>query len=260
MNKSSIYREMPLLTLGPDSAKEEPYRVVSEERLKIFLNHRPLVEVQYLPEKEKELGVGFLCSAGLIRHKKQIRSIDWDPQHANLQIEAEVDEEQAEDFLNHLTLGSGCGLALSDTDTSSEKILETDIRFDRKTVRENLIDFLERSHTQRESRGVHNAAIYRENKLLFQAQDIGRHNAADKVLGAYFLTEVDSGNAMLTTTGRLTFEIVVKALRHRIPLVATRSVASTMAVDLAEKYGICLVGGLRGEKFTVFSAFYRILT
>jgi FdhD protein len=234
--------------------------VVSEERLKIFLNRRPLVEVQYLPGEEEELGAGFLRSAGLIRHKEQIHSIDWDSHHGNLQIEAEVDEEQTEDFLNHLTLGSGCGLALADTDTSSEEILETDIRFDRESMRKNLIDFLERSRDQRESRGVHSAAVYREDKLLYQADDIGRHNAVDKVLGAYFLREAHPDKAILLTTGRLTFEIVVKALRHRVPLVVTRSVASTMAVDLAERYGICLVGGLRGETLTVFSAFYRILT
>jgi FdhD protein len=260
MNKLLVYREMPLLTIGSDSVHEESYKVVSEERLKIFLNRRPLVEIQYLPGKEKELGAGFLRSAGLIRHKEQILSIDWDSQHANLQIEAEVGEEQAEGFLNHLTLGSGCGVALADTDTSSEEILKTDVRFDRGSVRGNLIDFLERSHTQRKSRGVHSAAVYREDKLLCQADDIGRHNAVDKVLGAYFLTEACPGKVMLLTTGRLTFEIVVKALRHRIPLVVTRSVASTMAVDLAEKYGICLVGGLRRETLTVFSAFYRILT
>jgi FdhD protein len=253
-----VYRDIPLLTIGPDSARKESYRVVAEERLRIFLNRRPLVEMQYLPGREKELGVGFLRSAGLISHKDQIVSIDWNLQNSNLQIEAKVDEERSEDFLKHLTLGSGCGLSLADTDTSAEEAIQTGIQFNRESVRKNLIDFLEKSRTGRKTRGVHSAAVYLGEKSLCQADDIGRHNAVDKVLGECFLKEISLTEAMLLTTGRLTFEMVVKALRHEVPLTATRSVASTMAVDLAEKFHICLAGGLRREKFTIYSASYRI--
>ncbi len=258
MNKSDSYRDISLLTVGPGSSGQESYRVVCEERLRIFLNRRPLVEIQYLPGKEKELGAGFLLSAGLIGHKDQIISIDWDPENANLQIEAEVDGERSEDFLKNLTLGSGCGMSLADTDTSSEEPLQSDIQFDAELVRENLVDFLEKSRTNRITRGVHSAAVYLARNSLSQADDIGRHNAVDKVLGECFLKGVDLSEAMLLTTGRLTYEMVVKALRGGVPLTVTRSVASTMAVDLAEEYHLCLVGGLRGDTLTVFSASYRI--
>jgi FdhD protein len=255
---SGVYREVSLLTVGPGSAERESYRLVCEERLRIFLNRNPLVEIQYLPGKEKELGAGFLHSAGLIGHKDQICSIDWDQENANLQVEAEVDEERSEDFLKNLALGSGCGMSLADTDTSSEEPLKSDIQFDHESIRENLVDFLEKSRTMRITRGVHSAAVYLARKPLCQADDIGRHNAVDKVLGECFLKGIDLSQAILLTTGRLTYEMVVKALRGGVPLTVTRSVASTMAVDLAEKYRLCLVGGLRGDTLTVFSASYRI--
>ena len=260
MKQSSVYREQSLLTVGLDSAKKEPHRVFAEERLRIFINRQPLVEIQYLPGKEKELGVGFLRSAGLITHKDQIRSIDWDSQNSNLQIDAEVDEVNSEDFLQHLALGSGCGLSLADTDMSSDKPLRTDTHFSPETILKNLVGFLEKSRTGRVTRGVHSAAVYMDDNQLCQADDIGRHNAVDKVLGECFLQGSDLSKSMLLTTGRLTFEMVVKALRHGASLTATRSVASTMAVDLAEKYRLCLVGNLRGKTFTVFSASYRILS
>jgi FdhD protein len=258
MKKSPVYRQIPLLTVSPDSAKHEPYRVVAEERLRVFLNRRPLVEIQYLPGKEKELGAGFLRSAGLINHKDRIDSIDWDRQNHNLQIEAQVKLERSEDFLKHLALGSGCGMSLADTDTSSEEPLQADTCLDRASVLKNLAGFLEKSRSEKVTRGVHSAAVYLGEKTLCRADDIGRHNAMDKVLGECFLKGTDLSKAMLLTTGRLTFEMAVKALRHRVPLAASRSVASTMAVDLAEKYRLCLVGGLRGKTFTVFTASYRI--
>jgi FdhD protein len=253
-----IYRETTLLTVGPGSAEREPGRVISEKRLRIFLNRRPLVEMQYLPGKEKELGAGFLRSAGLIGNVEQLRSLDWDGQNSNLQIEAEVEEERSEDFLKHLTLGSGCGLSLADSDTSNDAVLAVDTCFDGHAIHKNLVDFLQKSRAGRFARGVHSAAVYRGENTLSMADDIGRHNAVDKVLGDCFLQKTDLSGAMLLTTGRLTFEMVVKALRHGVPLVATRSVASTMAMDLAEKHRLCLAGGLKGEKFTVYSASFRI--
>lgn len=258
MKNSDVYRELHLLTVSSDSLKQERYRVVSEKRLRIFLNRHPLVEMQYLPGKERELGVGFLHSAGLIRHKDQISSITWDSQNSNLQIEAEVDQEQTEDFLKHLTLGSGCGLAWSDKEAVAEKAIQTDIHFKRELVRKNLLGFLSQSRAGRIVRGVHSAALYLEEKVVCQADDIGRHNAMDKVLGECFLEGVNLSEMMMMTTGRLTYEVILKAVRHGVPLIATRSVATTMALALAEKFHLCLVGSLRGETFTVFSAPYRI--
>ena len=232
--------------------------MVCEERLRIFLNRLPLVEIQYLPGMEKELGIGFLRSVGLISHRDQVGTISWDSLTANLQIEAQVDQDQAEDFLKHLTLGSGCGMSLADTDTSADDAILADTQFNRESIRENMTRFLQKSRTERATRGVHNAAVYQGTELLCQAEDIGRHNAVDKVLGECFLRGVDLVDAMLLTTGRLTFEMAIKALRHRVSLVGSRSVASTMAMDLGEKYRVCLVGAFRGETFTVFSAPYRI--
>jgi FdhD protein len=89
-------------------------------------------------------------------------------------------------------------------------------------------------------------------------EDIGRHNAMDKVVGHALIEGVDMSRGALVTTGRLNAEMVVKALRARVPILASRSAVSTHAVELAETYGLTLVGFARGGRLNVYTRPERI--
>ena len=113
----------------------------------------------------------------------------------------------------------------------------------------------------RETGGCHGAAIFDINgKLLSVKEDIGRHNAIDKVIGEILLKELNFDNVFLTSTGRLTGDSVLKALRARIPIVASFSAAIESGIRLAFVYGITLIGFARGARMNIYTHPQRIIT
>lgn len=109
------------------------------------------------------------------------------------------------------------------------------------------------SETHRKTHGVYSAALGDDTGLLAMYDDIGRHNAVDKVLGYALLNHLSPNDKCLVLSGRVSSEILIKAGHSGIPLVVSRSVPTSLAVDLAEQFGIALVGLARGERMSVYS-------
>jgi FdhD protein len=105
---------------------------------------------------------------------------------------------------------------------------------------------------------VHLAAIGQAGQILSYAEDIGRHNAVDKVFGKALLEKVPLQDKILLSTGRLTFEVVAKAVRQRIPVLLSRTAPSSAAVTLARKFHMGLVGFIRGSRMNIYSAGWRV--
>jgi FdhD protein len=105
----------------------------------------------------------------------------------------------------------------------------------------------------RASRGIHGAALADSERLLFMAEDVGRHNAVDKVVGQALLAGVSTGDRILLNTGRISSEMLLKGARMGVPLVVSRTSPTEMAVALAEQLGITVVGYLRHDGFNVYA-------
>ena len=104
-----------------------------------------------------------------------------------------------------------------------------------------------------ETGGVHSAALANVNDLVFFSEDVGRHNAVDKLIGKAFLQSVPVENHLLLTSGRVTSEIMNKAGRNRFPLLVSRAAPSCMAIAYAEDMGITLVGFARGDRMNIYT-------
>ena len=115
------------------------------------------------------------------------------------------------------------------------------------------------SDLYRETRGVHNSALADGGNILVFRDDIGRHNAVDKIRGACFLEEIPLGDKLLVTTGRMSSEIVVKVAKMGVPILISRSAPTSLALDLAERIGLTLIGYVRGDKMTVYTGKQRVL-
>ena len=112
----------------------------------------------------------------------------------------------------------------------------------------------------RETGGCHGAAIFNiEGKLLCLKEDIGRHNAIDKVIGDMLLTKKNFKNVFLTSSGRLTGDCVLKAVRAKIPIVVSVSAAIESGIRLAFAYGITLIGFVRGSRMNIYTHAFRVL-
>jgi len=128
--------------------------------------------------------------------------------------------------------------------------------------REDIANLMKTFHTlpslYPETHCVHLAALGGEGKILFHSEDIGRHNAVDKVFGRAIMEDINLQDKILLSTGRLTFEVVAKAVRQRMPVLLSRTAPSSAAVSLARRFHMGLVGFIRGSRMNIYSSGWRV--
>ncbi|WP_218104071.1 formate dehydrogenase accessory sulfurtransferase FdhD [Thermogemmatispora onikobensis] len=264
-----------------EDAQSRDEALAVEEPLEVRLNQRSLAIIMRTPGHDRELALGFLLNEGLIRSGQEVlrveEALDADGLPLPNVIEvtlrtSEAQEEQADGgavcqatFERHFAVSSSCGLCGKN---SIADLLSSLAPLEPDTLRlraETLYALPERlrvaqavfSHTG----GLHAAALFSlQGELLLLREDVGRHNAVDKLVGWGLL----QGNFpyrehILMVSGRTSFEIIQKALSARIPCVAAISAPSSLAVELAEQAGITLVGFLRGRSMNVYTHPERLL-
>ena len=246
--------------------------VAREEPLEIQLDGRSLAVVMRTPGHDAELALGLLWSERVIgslddvvsvRHSTQAR----DPDSADNILQVRLRPERVVDWRRlqrNLYASASCGVcgkATIDGALTAAPPLEDRSRF-RASVLRRLPDRLLASQAVfAETGGLHGAALCdRAGRLLVAREDIGRHNAVDKVVGwALGAGRMPLAAHALVVSGRISYEIAAKALVARIPLVAAVSAPSSLAVALAERSRLTLVGFLRGESFNVYGERARVM-
>lgn len=263
-----------------DRAKQIPIQdeLVVEEPLEIRVGQQSLIVVMRTPGYDFELAAGFLFTESLIKSGDDIEIIAYcdddsftqnttpsDMQNiVNVRLTQELNLEQA-GWQRNFHANASCGLCGKMTIESVKHQvmpLESAFRLDQK-VFYKLNDRLRAAQSVFEKTGgLHAAGLFNENgELLIVREDIGRHNAVDKVIGQALLSDmIPLDEHVLMVSGRASFEIVQKALFARIPIVVAVSAASTLAVDLAEEGNLTLIGFMRGQRMAVYSHPKRILT
>jgi FdhD protein len=177
-------------------------------------------------------------------------------QDAAVRIELSDLPKDWERMFEKRTISSGCGKGITFTSYRSGDDRRMDVQermITLNAIRKLLSDFRTISKLYLETGGVHSAALADNGSILFFSEDIGRHNAVDKLIGKAFLESVSVENKVLLTSGRVTSEIMTKAARNRFPVLISRAAPSCMAVNLAEDMGITLVGFARGDRMNVYS-------
>jgi FdhD protein len=237
--------------------------IIKEAPLTIFLNGEELVTLLCTPRDQEYLAVGFLATEGFIRKKEDIRDIQIDKTKGI--IELEVDNSlmaKTKDFGKRI-IPSGCGRGVlfhSIRDTLGCIPAQTNTRISSNKV-VNLIRELQRSSFLfKMTGGVHSCALCDTDGIIEFSQDIGRHNALDKVLGRCFLGGVSPEGRIILTTGRVSYEILAKSAKWGIPIIVSRGAATSLAVRLAEKLRVTLIGFARGGRMNIYTHSERITT
>lgn len=247
--------------------------LAAEEPLEIRIGDEPLSVTMRTPGHDLELAAGFLFTEGLIQNREQIVAIaslapvtDEGVKRGNV-IQAELLEEATPDFAKmrrHFFASSSCGICgKASIDAVRSRLLTApnpEFRVEAELLT-SLPDVLRSSQDVfQRTGGLHAAALFDSSGgLLVVREDIGRHNAVDKVVGWALLDHrVPLGNAVLLVSGRGGFEIVQKALVAGIPVLASVSAPSSLAVQLARELRMTLVGFLRGRRFVIYSGEERI--
>lgn len=224
--------------------------VVQERPLALYVNGQELVTLLCTPSKLDALVVGFLAFEGLIRGLDDIRGLTI------LEGEGYADVELSSEFVppRRRVYTSGCGGGI----TFSLESRESAARWDDSAVDPaSLFPLLRQlyleAHGYRESRGIHAAALADGEKLLIVTEDVGRHNAIDKVCGEAMLRGVPTEGKILLATGRISSEMLRKGAHMGTPIVVSRTSATTLSIQLAKRLGLTLIGYVRGDSFYVYS-------
>lgn len=218
---------------------------VEEVPVWLEVNGQPAVTWMCTPDRLDELVVGWLYGEGYLDSLSDLRRMR--PCTRELGFWVDVPDERfsaVETAERRRVLASGCGAvttilgSLSSVPRRSDPVPDLDLARTRELFKE----LFARGERYKETGGIHAAALTDGESLLYHAEDIGRHNAVDKVIGAALLAHRSPADLILLVTGRISGELAFKAARARISIVATPSVPSTIAVDIARAAGMMLIG------------------
>lgn len=257
-----IYLKRPIFAYKRGKIKQTKDFIVKEFPLTLFVNDYELITTVCSPENLRELGIGFLWSEGFIQSYFDISSMEF--QEEGL-LNVKIKNDIAINFNSFLrrSIASCCGKGRASlyfiNDARQLKPIESSALFKLSDCHEQIATLEEKSDTFFLSGGVHSAALADLNSLLFRHEDIGRHNAVDKVLGSIILNQIDTKDKSLVLTGRISSEIIIKAARAKIPIVCSKAAPTELAIELAEELNITIIGFIRGEKSNIYSHHEKII-
>ncbi len=267
-------RSVNITRINKNKKSELQDIVLIESPIDLYVNSEALVNIICLPINLKELSVGFLYSIGIINSIKDVKEIHVNELentvYINLSENIDFNVDNLEINPISRVVDTTCGIS-SPWRNVIKKTLENDkvkdlLRSKNNTKMKSDIIFaaIKKMHLNtpfyRETGGCHGAAIFDiKGNLLSVKEDIGRHNAIDKVIGDMLLKEKSFENIFLTSTGRLTGDSVLKAIRAKIPIVASFSAAIESGIRLAFAYGITLIGFARGARMNIYTHPERII-
>lgn len=230
-----------------------------ERPFTIFLNDEELVTTMATPGHLVELAAGFLWTSGLIAGVDELGEVHVKEKEGIIWATAKTDKSLVRQLLNHrlLTAGCGGGAGFASLETAPLRAVASEMTLARQDVTRLMAGLLAGATLYRQSGGIHGSALARHD-ILFLAEDIGRHNTVDKVLGWALLNQVDTGSCALVTTGRISSEMLLKAARASVPILISRTSPTDLAIELAEELKVTVIGYARSDSFTVYTEANRV--
>jgi FdhD protein len=238
-------------TLHGAEAEPTDTGVIEESILSVYVNGQELATIMCSPIDQEALALGFLYNEGVIDSLAEVGL-----------VKANVARTTVDVVLNRsdfspprrmiLTSGCGGGITLHDL-TRTYPSLDTDFVTTPAVILDRMRDLHGAAVLYSQVRGVHAAILADTNGLLTAAEDVGRHNAVDKVAGKALSVGTDTRDKLLLTSGRISSEMLSKARRMGIPIVASRTAPTSVSLALAQSWNICVVGYVRGGGMRVYT-------
>lgn len=234
--------------------------VARELPVTIILNDQELVTLLCSPKDLKYLAVGFLSSEGFLRSKDEIKKIIVDNERGVVRLETVEDKEFTQDVLFKRIISSGCGRGASfySAANATNQKVESQMEISTEEVFDLVNKFQHSSEVYLSTHGVHSAALCDNKSILVFSNDIGRHNAIDKILGRCLLENILTNDRMVITSGRISSEILHKVAKRGIPIIISISAPTNLGVRIADNLGITLIGSVRGRRMNVYTHGWRI--
>ncbi|MCL0041378.1 formate dehydrogenase accessory sulfurtransferase FdhD [Dehalococcoidia bacterium] len=253
-----------ILRITEQDGSEMEDVVVREFPLTIILNNQELVTLLCSPTNLKYLALGFLASEGFIRAREEVKSIFLDDRRGVARVQSVASEgspDIAGDLIFKRFITSGCGRGTafySIANAANAAMVESKTEISASQVFTMMREFQHRSEVFKNTGGVHSAALTDGERLLIFADDIGRHNAIDKILGECLWENTPTEDRVIVTSGRISSEILFKVAKRGIPIIISPSAPTDLAVRTASDLGITLIGFVRGKRMNVYANSWRV--
>ena len=252
---------MPATRITGPVRQEIRAAVGSEYPLTIFLNDVELVTLLCTPSGMDNLAVGFLFAEGFITSKSDIKDITVNERTGIVRVTRRGELNLSRELLFKRLITSACGRGAafySTADAENPARLESEMTVRSSTLFDLLKKFNRGSELFETTGAVHSAALADEEGIIVFKEDLGRHNAIDKVFGECLLKDVRTENRILFTSGRAPSEMVLKAAKGKVPVLVAVGSTTDLGIRLADTLGITLIGFARGEEMTIYSHGRRI--
>lgn len=262
------------LTPDPDDArlakavsgwdhKGEPVEtfVVTEKPLTLYLNGQEIVTMMTIGDHPELLAVGYLLNQNMIHLSDEITAVDYDDDIETVVVRT-ARQTDFEEKLKKKTRTSGCaqGTVFGDLMDEFEAVkLAPEARVSSSWLYALQKKINTAPSLYLKAGAIHGCVLCQADKPLIYMEDVGRHNAVDKIAGYMALNGIGADDKIFYTTGRLTSEMVIKTVKMGIPVLASRSGFTAWGVELARQAGLTLIGRMRGKRFVVLSGFERMI-
>lgn len=235
--------------------------LIREIKLELVVNGKKVGALMATPVDQEALAVGYLMSENIIEKYSDITKMQLLNEGMRLEIEAKVNDANIEKLNAEGVVISGCGKSMTaniDPSAIEAKVIKTDFKIGADVLSREMSQFYTECPLYEQTGCVHTAKLFTDEKTFFIGEDIAQHNTIDKVIGKAHMTGVDVSKSFLMVSGRLSSEMVAKAIMHQIPILASRTASTCLGLMIAEKFGLTLIGFVRGDTMNLYRHPQRI--
>ena len=235
--------------------------VVTERPLTLFLNAREIVTMMTIGDHPDLLAIGYLLNQNMLRLDDEVTAVDFDPDIETVVVRTKRQTDY-EEKLKKKVQTSGCaqGTVFGDLMEELDKVtLAPDARIKTSWLYALTRKINTEPSLYLKAGAIHGCVLCEADRPIVYMEDVGRHNAVDKIAGYMMLNKIPAGDKIFYTTGRLTSEMVIKTVKMGIPILVSRSGFTAWGVELAQKAGLTLIGRARGKRFVALAGTDRIV-
>jgi FdhD protein len=252
--------EIVKIDISNRTANKAKDYVAEEKPLNIFLNKAYYATIFCSPSNLKELAIGHLLSEGILKSVEEIEEVNLKNDACYVKIKSNIDVEKRLKLSKHFSriITSACGSSWAYSGKLPK--IKSNLKVKAETILNSVKNLNFIAETFKKTGGVHAAAIYKKDgELVAFAEDVGRHNAVDKAIGMAALNKTDFSACFLALSGRLTNDMVLKAGRVGLPIVASLAAALDSGIAIAKDISLTLIGFVRGNRMNIYACSERIL-
>lgn len=249
----TMYRRLPCIRVDGDNAGKDLHEVIEEVPLALFVNGRHAMTAMMSPVQLEDFVTGYLYTEQIIKNIDEIESIKIEKNRMSV-----ITKNLFKVLGPKKTILSGCGGSTSYIDTEKLPKVHSDYSISTADIWTSVKAVLN-SELHMTTGGIHIVALLDRQKVIAVSEDIGRHNALDRVIGYGLRNKIDLSKTWVVVSGRISSEMVRKCLIANIPIIVSRGATTTLAVNTAEKTGLTVVGFARSSKMVVYTNTERIV-